>query len=218
MTDVTPETTRGLSRRTLLRSGLVAGLGAAAATVAVPALTGVAQAATDNLQFGWGWCSKCQALFFLAPATDMNRSNGVCPAGGMHGQDASDIYVLDYDWDPLPDNIQNEWNYCNKCKGLFYSPYIEDSACPAGGKHSNILNNELDTYNYALAYDISDGRSAQPNWLYCHYCRSLFYCQNPVASNYQAGVCPGHVVIGADLPHYGNPSYNYYAPLSGGMT
>ena len=130
MTDVTPEATRGLNRRTLLRSGLVVGLGAAAATVGVPALTGVAQASGD-LQLGWGWCSKCQALFFLAPASDMDRSNGVCPAGGMHGQDTSDIYYMWYGWDAPPtSNSQIEWNYCHKCKGLFYLPEIQASACP----------------------------------------------------------------------------------------
>ena len=91
MTDVTPETTRAFNRRTLLRNGLVVGLGVAAATVAVPAFTGVAHATSVDSQLGWGWCSKCQALFFLAPASEMDRSNGVCPAGGQHGKNASDI-------------------------------------------------------------------------------------------------------------------------------
>jgi hypothetical protein len=213
MTDVAPGTTRGLSRRALLRSGLVAGLGAAAVTVAVP---GVAQAATYNSQLGWGWCSKCQALFFLAPATDMNRSNGVCPAGGKHGQEASDIYWMYYAFDPIPNNFQNEWNWCNKCQGLFYLPYIQESACPAGGNHSNILNNELDSYNYGLYYGGVSGY--QPNWLYCNYCRSLFYCENPVANDYKAGICPGNVILGTDFFHYGYPSYNYDVVPSGGTT
>jgi hypothetical protein len=217
MTDVTPETTRGLNRRTLLRNGLVVGLGMAAATIAVPAFAGVAQASSADIQLGWGWCSKCQALFFLAPASQMDRSNGVCPAGGQHGEATSDIYYLEYGWDDPPSNVQTEWNYCNKCAGLFWLPQIEDSVCPAGGNHSNILNKSVDTYNYGLYYGGESG-NYEDNWLYCNYCRSLFYCYDPAGNSYQSGKCPGNVVLGVDFPHLGKPSYNYDVLTSGEST
>jgi hypothetical protein len=44
MGDVTPQSNRGLNRRTVLKRGLLTGVGAAVASVALPTLTGVAQA------------------------------------------------------------------------------------------------------------------------------------------------------------------------------
>ena len=218
MPDVTPKTTHGLSRRTLLRNGMVVGLVAAAATVAVPALTGVAQATSADYQLGGGWCSKCSAMFFLAPASDMSRSNGVCPAGGKHGQDNSDIYYMWYNWDPQPSNVQDGWCYCFKCAGMFYGVATENNgACPDGGIHSPISSNGATaSFDYGLYHGGESGYQA--NWLYCDDCKILFYCSDPIGDNNQAGICPARDVLGHDLPHVGQPSYNYDVLSSGQMT
>jgi hypothetical protein len=213
MTDVTPEKTRGLGRRTLLRNGLIVGLGAAAATVAVPALTGVAQATSAQYQLGWGWCSKCSAMFFLAPAGGMNRTNGVCPTGGKHGYATSDIYYMWYNWNPQPSNVQQAWFYCYKCAGMFYQTASGNAGvCPDGGSHD--LSNDNGAYSFAYGLYYGGESGYQANWLYCDSCAILFYCNDPTGNNYQAGVCPAR----DHTAHLGHPSFNYDVLSSGQET
>jgi hypothetical protein len=152
MTDLTPKPPRGLSRRTLLRNGLVLGAGAAAASLAVPALTGVAVARADadlgaiqpgtghifrfTTQTNWWWCSYCSELFW----SDSNGDpNGAC-AGHLitgieqgfvptHNSSGSGHYYMPHDSPPITD-VQSQWSWCSKCDALFWGPYVHSSCCP----------------------------------------------------------------------------------------
>jgi len=141
MTDVTPGATRGLGRRALLRNGLIVGVGAVAATVAVPTFAGVAEASVTDYaippgggsalaytaQPNWWWCVLCHALF----ASDSSGSpNGLCPSNetpghyGNHYSDAGGVssweYQVPYSNAGHPE-MQLYWNWCSLCQSLWYS-------------------------------------------------------------------------------------------------
>src|SRR5580698_196868 len=82
----------GLDRRTLLRTGLLAGFGAAAVGGASTLLAGPASAAQpagvappggSTQQFDWGWCNACAGLFFA----HNDPHAGTCPAPSPYGAD-----------------------------------------------------------------------------------------------------------------------------------
>src|SRR5580693_7897800 len=112
MTNETPQAAPGLRRRAFLRNGLLTGLGAVAASVALPALTESAQA--EGAQTNWAWCRKCQG-FFYGP----QQSASSCPAGGTHNGSGSYNYVIVYDY-PSTSGVQPNWAWCSKCRGMFY--------------------------------------------------------------------------------------------------
>jgi hypothetical protein len=63
--------------------------------------------------------------------------------------------VLDSTWPEAdmttPNNtnpqLQNGWQWCSKCQGLFYGPNVARSVCPAGGQHGGGTSND-----YSLLY------------------------------------------------------------------
>jgi hypothetical protein len=195
MTDVTPETTRGLGRRALLRNGLIAGLGAAAATVAVPALAGVAEAAavTDHAvppggiyavsfqaQQNWWWCVMCAALF----ASDSSGSpKGTCPAG--YSQHLSSItgsssweYEVPYN-NAAHTNLQPNWNWCSWCQTLWYAGPNNNGAdrCAANTINNKSGSHNPGTWNYDMLYGgwVAGGPFLQGSWAWCSKCGELFY-------------------------------------------
>jgi len=184
MTDVTRGENRGLQRRTVLRNGLLAGLGVAAVSISSTAIEGTAQA--FSYQTGWKWCSKCRGLFY-----GPQQSASHCPAGGTHDSTGSWPYTMFYD-DPSSGGIlqQQNWSWCGKCTGLFYGPKQSYSICPAGGPHDG-----SGSYNYSVAYNTGQG---QPNWNWCLQCQGLFYGPQQSVSH-----CP------AGGTHDGSRSYNY---------
>src|ERR1700728_3425302 len=94
MADMTPQPARGLGRGALLRNTVLAGAGAAVASVALPSLTGVARAAivvadAENpfgnydefsVQTEWRWCTQCSGLF----QSTSGGAAGSCPFHGSH--------------------------------------------------------------------------------------------------------------------------------------
>lgn len=214
MTGKTPHEPSVPDRRMLLKGGLLAGLGAAVAGIASPALTGSGRAAATRLaavagskagtrltaadaafssQDGWAWCHKCQGLFFR-----MQESFSKCPAGGPHEDAGSYNYTLLYDLSVSMGGVQVQWAWCNKCRSLFFGMNQNSKFCwcPKGGPH-----NGAGSFNYFLYYD--QGLSEvphQPSWAWCWKCQSLFYGPHQSSS-----WCPAV----ADTHHDGSRSYNY---------
>lgn len=81
-------------------------------------------------QAGWRRCSKCQALFFSGPGAP-----NVCPAGGVHTESGGGDRFKMLQTPAAAVTVQESWNYCTKCGGLFFGPNEATSSCPAGGTH-----------------------------------------------------------------------------------
>ena len=200
------------------------GIGAAAAGVASTAIAGAAQASTTppttpatvaakapghatplaklttvtpdaityQLQQEWAWCSKCQGLFY-----PFNVTRGACPAGGVHGDQASYDYGMI--WNVMgvtnnPKNPQPNWDWCGKCQGLFTLLHTP-SHCPAGGGHDGTGSHPYSLF-WGQPSDPPNGIQAGWNW--CGKCQGLFF------AGHGAGVCPaggGHAA--------GSGSYDY---------
>lgn len=199
MTDVTPEMNRGLSRRRLLRNGLVAGLGAAAAIVAVPALTGVAEASVTDFatspvngatysftaQPNWWWCATCHALF----ASDASGSpRGTCAGNPMfYGNHTSSLAGIGSSWEyevPYGNtgiaSVQSKWNWCSACDVLWYSGSNNAGAnrCMANSDFSTYVGpHTTGTWNYNVLYGGwgTAGPYLQSNWTWCSACGELFH-------------------------------------------
>jgi hypothetical protein len=144
---MTEETARQPSRRVLLRKGLLLGAGAVVAGVATPLLTGTrtAQATSEELQFGWSWCYKCQGMFYGVWA-----GYSWCPSapGARHDNSQSLNYQMSYgNLIPFSDP-QYAWSWCYKCQGLFYGPWQGYSWCPASGRHDGSTS----FYTYTMWY------------------------------------------------------------------
>jgi hypothetical protein len=216
MTKDNPDATPGLSRRMLMRGGLLTGFGVAVAGVASPALTGVAQAATvtraprpasravksavtpdlpsGQTQNGWAYCKNCAGLWYTG-----NHTTGYCPyQGGGHIDNPSFAYAMFYDVTGAgsPPNPQPGWSWCSRCQGLFDGVRQADSWCPApkGGHHT------LGTWNYSLNYNQPVPQLAQPGWYWCFNCQGLFY-GGPYTTG---GYCPANGFV-----HDGSKSDNY---------
>jgi hypothetical protein len=217
MADQEPKATSGLDRRALLRNGLATCFGAAVASVALPAFSSTAQAAslrrskpaasirihsglapdvTYSEEGGWAWCSKCQGSFFA-----YNATTGDCPAGGTHGESPSDFYVMLYNGSGSMSDAQTGWSWCSKCQGMFYGPQQSNSVCPAHGHHDG-----SGSYKYVLLYGGDWGDQFQEDWAYCEKCKVLFYGYNQPSS-----VCP------AGGQHSDSDSYNYSILVGEGM-
>jgi hypothetical protein len=98
----------------------------------------------------------------------------------MRGEivDLSDHYPLlgafDIKYDQLFSYyIMGDWRFCDRCKSLFYGPYINDSKCPAtNGNHHYA---EGSSFNYALLHDMAPSDHYQSEWGICVTCGGLFY-------------------------------------------
>lgn len=211
MTSDESATTGEVSRRLLLRGGLLAGAGAAAVIgLTSISLAGSAQAAPASrarlnssaalvptadapVQWNWAWCSKCQGFWYNRPASK-------CPAGGTHGGKPSYNYGVEYEAS-LGGNYQAGWSYCIQCAGLFFSQYASTAgACPAlkgTGPH-------LETNSYPYSVPVTSGafNNAQAGWLWCSQCAGMWY--GPKA--YRGGVCP---LNGSVFSHNGTKSLPY---------
>jgi len=211
MANQTPRSEDGPNRRALLRGGLVVG-GLAAAGIASPAVSGVAQASSYLAQEHWTYCNNCAGLFF-----GPSQNSSICPVG-VAGQpirhigynpSASYNYILDYSWSSPPSNVQQNWNWCWQCQGLFFGPFQSSSYCPAAHygyslQHQNVKNNNVDTYNYGL-YHASAPPGYQGNWNFCDLCQGLWYSGSGDSS------CPGNETPGGgpNGPHAPG-AWNYF--------
>jgi hypothetical protein len=76
---------------------------------------------------------------------------------------------------------QDNWRWCHKCQGLFFSGGQDSIGnCPAGGQHEKSVSG-----NYALAHNAPDF-SGQHDWRWCHKCQGLFFS----AGQDSIGSCP----------------------------
>jgi hypothetical protein len=180
---MTDEALQGPGRRTVLRKGLLAGLGTAMVGIAAPVLAGTGTARAyvsgQGVQYSWAWCYKCEGLFYSPFG-----SRSWCPAGGRHGVTRSYNYYLNYANNPY-EGSQNGWAWCDKCMGLFYGPNQGSSWCPAGGRHDGSRS-----YNYLVGIETPfnppvDG--VQSYWRWCDKCMGLFYGPNQGSSWCPAG-------------------------------
>jgi hypothetical protein len=73
---------------------------------------------------------------------------------------------------------QNEWRWCSKCEGFFFSGNPTQGVCPSGGAHDATQSGHY----VALFGDVVPG--AQDAWRWCQKCQGMFF-----AGNNTAGVC-----------------------------
>jgi hypothetical protein len=220
--DATPEASRGFSRRTLLRGGLVTGLGAAVATVAVPALTGVAKAGVAdyatppgagpqtpftafNAQQNWWWCPVCSSLFASNPT---GENAGVC-IGALNGHNSGGSWEYEVPYgNPAIASVQPKWNWCSACDTLFYAPNIKNSHCGAriqDGPPVNVLPHLAGAWNYNLPFGgwVAGGPDLQGGWTWCNHCQQLWY--PPRGRN----LCPYGILTGIQAGHSVGSTWNY---------
>jgi hypothetical protein len=214
----------GLSRRGLLRGGVLVGLGAVGLTAASSSLVpGVARATNSSslannngayvsftYQTDWRYCNGCAMLYY-------GGRHGICLANiyGPHTPGSSTIYGVP-DQVPTPDDssggapVQEPWYICAACACLYWGPGVKGSFCadsesqvqwnhdPTGSGVYYMMNG---TWSQA-----TNGAEIQGGWRYCLGCESLYWPQS-VSSCMYAFVTKG---FDSDAPA------NYYNHLTGG--
>jgi hypothetical protein len=183
VTEAVSKQTGGPDRRSLLRSGLLIGLGATVIGAASAGFTRVADAATaPNPQPNWWSCINCDGLFH----SDSNGSpNGVCQSnisqndGFRHEISGSSNYSVFNGQTTSSSGVQAGWRWCNLCDLLFWGPG-NNSACPAN--IGAIVNGETQigphTIGSATVYDLfygGSGAGVQDNWRWCNLCEGIFW-------------------------------------------
>ena len=137
----------------------------------------------DSLgQDKWHFCPRCQGLFYAGNATA-----GKCPADGNNpngpGHSTGGEYVLVNDASiGLPDPVQDNWRWCNKCQGLFYGGNQSQSVCPADGQPHTVSPG---TYSYRMVHDVTNFPD-QSGWYSCSKCQGMFFGDKQPF----AGTCP----------------------------
>jgi len=108
----------------------------------------------------WGWCGKCQSLFFAG------GSGGRCNATGQaHTNDGGNYKMAMGD---TGFKGQEGWKWCNKCYCLCYSG-LNAGACAAGSGHD---------FNGSGAYRLhmeAHTNVSQTGWNWCSGCQVAFY-------------------------------------------
>jgi hypothetical protein len=208
-TDERQQVVGGISRRSLLRGGLLAGAGVATLGTASAILTRTAKANTPNPQLGWAWCAWCGTMFWpeagfwgLCAAPQSTTGNHWLKSG------TSD-YELSNDLGGNGPNPQPNWNWCARCMGLFWGPgnsrYGSCLGHPAGTDTSHFAGSSTSYYLYSSAQPQS-----QPYWRWCGFCDLLFWGGS--SSGLQAGYCPGR---NNHWPHVASSDTNYYIQHNG---
>jgi len=124
-----------------------------------------------NTQEGWRWCARCEGMWFA-----LNRTEGVCPAGGSHTQERSLPYRLLMNY--RESSGQGGWRWCRNCQGLFYGVPLATGVCPAGGQHDGAASAD-----YTMIYSASGNAGfTQDNWRWCNKCQGMHFASD--------GVCP----------------------------
>jgi hypothetical protein len=141
----------GLSRRGLLKSSLLIGLGAAGLSATSTAVNADAARASQNanillaadygtelttgVQTQWAYCGACRNLWY---AGEGSSSEGICAAGyGGHGTGSTTDYGVIIDnpgfsaTPPSGDNayLQSPWLWCANCACLFWGNGQAQSWC-----------------------------------------------------------------------------------------
>jgi hypothetical protein len=183
--------TDGIKRRSVLRGGLLIGVGVATAGVASAALTGTAEAVSP--QPNWAYCKGCHAMWYTG-------YYGACPFYD-DGHSSSNSYNYDlYNNLSTSYGYQGNWRWCGQCSGL-YTTLHTPSYCPGspysdGGPHVEGGG----SFDYYLPLPAPGVYLSNPQayWLWCKNCQSLYFQGSKGTSN---GVCPD--------PHVENPDGSY---------
>ena len=199
MTDGAAKATGGLDRRALLRNGLMTGFGAVAIGVMSPGLIGKARAATlrPNTvalasitvtgQSGWDFCDKCKGFYF-----GTEQSSSVCPAGGTHGGPSAVYTAWMLDSGTTTTGQQSGWDFCDKCKVMYFGTEQSSSVCPAGGTHGG--PSAVYVMFTTFPPPPTNG-GTQSGWKFCDKCKAMYY-----GNEQSSSVCP------AGGTHGGNSS------------
>jgi hypothetical protein len=186
-------TVDGVSRRSLLRGGLLAGAGLATLGAASGVLTGTAKAAT-NPQPGWGFCIYCSTMWWVADGSS-SACSGNTPNKHHSVANGSDDYaILFSDADATPTgNPQSGWTWCKACQGLFWGQtksLCAGNASQAPGE-AEYLNPHVpgSGTNYAL-YSGGGSTGIQSGWRWCTQCHLLFW---PGINYTDGGSCPAFI-------------------------
>jgi hypothetical protein len=174
------EVNGGLGRRSLLKSGLAVGLGAAGLAAGVTGLTpGVARADSGSPQYGWRYCANCHSLYwgdnggYCAWAESDQQGNSL--GSYTHIRDSAETIYGVPTTDPGGSN-QSPWRYCRVCSCLNWGPEVAASRCAGNandrtgyyGPHTNDTSGV-----YYMPYGNWSG--LQNGWRFCTYCKALFW-------------------------------------------
>jgi hypothetical protein len=195
----------GFTRRGLLKSGLLVGLGAAgisATSAAVAPGAALADATygqfsanylypneTTGLlyfQLNWNYCINCRCVFY-AP----DNHTGSCPMTGQYhgpGSSPSDYgIVTDYSLSPInpPAYLQSPWRWCRNCNCLYWGNAQAESWCTYNAS-GQTPHSSSGSGVYYMPYGLeSNGSPAwtnnntygtlQEGWRYCYNCRNLYW-------------------------------------------
>jgi hypothetical protein len=155
-----------------------------------------AAAGSPGFQLDWRWCNKCQGLAYAG-----NESPGPCPGGGDHDHQGSGDYALILSLievnqrDVGGGNIQDDWQWCNKCQCLAFAGNKTPGPCAGGGSHNHI--GSIDFYLYYRPAE--PGNDYQFDWQWCNKCQALAFAGNQDPG----GACPA----GGIHDHTGSGNY-----------
>jgi hypothetical protein len=184
----------GISRRNVLRGGLLAGAGLATVGAVSGVLTGTAKASTPNPQPDWGWCQYCATMWWTPGRSGSSCSSPEAP-NGLHavGSGSYNYYqVNNQSTDTPTGNPQSDWYWCTKCQGLFWGGSTDDDPGVCWG--NTLFGHVGGGTNYDLWHDKNPTTGVQLYWRWCENCYLLYY-QGP--SGTTAGSCPGRLRDGS---------------------
>lgn len=181
-TDERQQAIGGISRRGVLRGGLIVGAGMATVGAASAIFTGTAQA--SSLQSDWAFCIYCSALWWH----NTNSADTHCPGSptGYHQTGSGD-----YNYDVYngisglngSSNPQPNWRFCNLCGCLFWGGY--GGSCWGNGRGPHNAGSTI----YDMYWGGPDSAITNPQyyWRWCGLCSEMFW---PGKSGNVGGVCP----------------------------
>jgi hypothetical protein len=105
--------------------------------------------------------------------------------------------------DLLGTNLQNNWQWCNKCQTLAYAGSANLGDCPAGGLHDHTGSN-----NYCISMATPAPAGTQSNWRWCKKCEALCF-----GGSGAPGKCPQ----GGTHDHSGSGNYNLASRGAGAL-
>jgi hypothetical protein len=198
--------TDGIKRRSVLRGGLLVGVGLATAGVASAALTETAKAASP--QPNWAYCKYCNGMWYTA------NGSAWCPAfghrRGAHSSSTSYNYELfnSSSGGGGSSGYQGNWAWCSQCAGLFTTLHPGNSSCPGFGTSTTDAgpHTSVGSWQYFLWINPVSGNNPQPGWRWCGNCDGLYF---QGSSGTEAGVCPyGYPNNGKHVEGPGSDQYS----------
>jgi hypothetical protein len=195
----------GIKRRSVLRGGLLVGVGLATAGVASAALTGTAKAVSPQQK--WAYCANCTGMWYTG-----NNTGGACPEypdGGGHIDTPSYNYELfnSSTGGGSSPGYQGSWAWCSQCQGLFTTLHPADNFCPGYpsiGGHGVGPHTSAGSYQYFLWINPVSGNNPQPYWRWCGNCDGLYF---QGSSGTEAGRCPNPNGPGKHVEGSGSDNY-----------